>query len=96
MAKAASSPIVPEDQLVDGGPARDSFPDRVVDPIAVPYLSDRSPPALRDNIDVMERGEGMVLAGLRTPSARFTTTTVETVTFERPERDGFRGRNITA
>jgi hypothetical protein len=64
--------------------------ERVFDLIAVPYRSDRPPRALRDKIDVMERGEGMVLAAHHTPSSRFTTTTVETVTFEPPGRVVFR------
>ncbi|MDH4113696.1 MAG: SRPBCC family protein [Actinomycetota bacterium] len=64
--------------------------ERIFDLIAVPYLSDRPPKALREKIEVLDRGEDMVLAAHRTPSSWFATTTVETVTFERPGRIGFR------
>lgn len=77
-------PLGPQTIVIDAPRAR------VFDLIAVPYLSDRPPRALRDKVEVMERGEGMVLAAHRTPSNKFTTTTVETVTFEPPDRVVFR------
>jgi len=63
--------------------------ERVFDLIAVPYVSARPPRALREKVQVIDRGQGMVLAAHRTSSTRFTTITLETVTFERPERVGF-------
>lgn len=59
--------------------------------IAQPYLA-RTPRAMREKLNVLERGGDMVLAEHFTPLAggRLTTTTVETVRFTRPERIDFR------
>jgi hypothetical protein len=61
----------------------------VFDVIATPYLG-RTPRALRDELAVWERGSDMVLAAHFTEVRCGTTTTVETVRFERPERVDFR------
>jgi hypothetical protein len=61
----------------------------VFDVIAAPYLG-RTPRALRSKLDVLERGEDVVLAAHHTPAYGLTATTVETVRFERPERVHFR------
>ena len=62
----------------------------VFDVIAAPYLG-RTPRAMADKLEVVERGSDMVLAAHFTPVARgFTATTLETVRFERPERISFR------
>ncbi|MGH9185430.1 MAG: SRPBCC family protein [Acidimicrobiales bacterium] len=62
----------------------------VFDVIAAPYLG-RTPRAMADEIDVLERGTDMVLAAHRTPvGGRIVTTTVETVRFDRPEAIDFR------
>jgi hypothetical protein len=64
--------------------------DTVFDVIAAPYLG-RTPRAMADEIDVLERGSDMVLAAHSTPvSGRIVTTTVETVRFNRPETIDFR------
>ena len=62
----------------------------VFDLAAVPYLSANPPRELREKVEVLERGTDMVLAAHRTKAGPFTTITVETVTFSRPERIGFR------
>jgi hypothetical protein len=64
-------------------------PEVVFDVIAAPYLG-RTPRAMRDKLDVWERGSDMVLAAHFTPNGPVTTTTVETVRFERPTRISFR------
>jgi Polyketide cyclase / dehydrase and lipid transport len=64
-------------------------PETVFDVIAGPYLG-RTPRALRDKLDVWERGSDMALAAHMTTTGRVTTTTVETVRFERPHRISFR------
>ena len=64
-------------------------PETVFDVIAGPYLG-RTPRAMRDKLDVWERGNDMALAAHRTVTGRVTTTTVETVRFERPHRISFR------
>ena len=64
--------------------------DVVFDLASVPYLSANPPRELRERIEVLERGTDMVLAAHRTQAGPFTTVTVETVTFERPERIAFR------
>ena len=57
---------------------------------AAPY-AERAPRALREKVQVLERGEGMVLAAHHTPvGQRLTAVTVETVTMEPPVRMGFR------
>ena len=61
----------------------------VFDMIATPYLG-RTPRALQDELAVWERGSDMVLAAHFTEVRCGTTTTVETVRFERPERVDFR------
>ena len=65
--------------------------DTVFDVIAAPYLG-RTPRALADELRVLERGTDMVLAEHYTPvhRGRLTATTLETVTFDRPHRVGFR------
>jgi hypothetical protein len=59
--------------------------------IAAPYLG-RTQRALAGKLRVIERGETMVLAEHYTPvfGGRLTATTLETVTFDRPHRVGFR------
>jgi len=64
-------------------------PETVFDVIAAPYL-ERTPRALQDKLDVWERGSDMALAAHMTTTGRLTTTTVETVRFERPHRVSFR------
>jgi hypothetical protein len=62
----------------------------VFDVIASPYLG-RTPRAMADEIDVLERGTDLVLAAHRTAVGdKAVATTVETVRFERPERVSFR------
>lgn len=57
--------------------------------IADPYLG-QTPRALRDKLEVWERGSDMVLAAHFTELKCGVTTTVETVRFTRPERIDFR------
>jgi len=64
-------------------------PESVFDVIAGPYLG-RTPRAMSDKLDVWERGSDMALAAHMTTTGRLTTTTVETVRFERPHRISFR------
>jgi uncharacterized protein YndB with AHSA1/START domain len=64
-------------------------PETVFAVIADPYLS-RTPRAMQDKLRVIERGSDMVLAAHFTTAGRLTTTTVETVGFERPHRVSFR------
>lgn len=62
----------------------------VFDVIAAPYLG-RTPRAMADEIEVLERGNDMVLAAHRTPvGGGIVTTTVETVRFDRPATIDFR------
>ena len=62
----------------------------VFDVIAAPYLG-RTPRALAEEIDVLERASDMVLAAHRTPvGAGIVTTTVEMIRFDRPETIHFR------
>ena len=61
----------------------------VFDVIATPYLGP-TPRALQDKLQVWERGSDMVLAAHLTEVKCGTTTTLETVRFERPERIVFR------
>jgi hypothetical protein len=62
----------------------------VFDVIAGPYLG-RTPRALGDKLEVLERGSDLVLAAHFTEVGHgVTATTVETVRFERPERIAFR------
>ena len=64
-------------------------PQTVFDVIAGPYLG-RTPRAMSDKLDVWERSSDMALAAHTTVTGRVTTTTVETVRFERPHRISFR------
>ncbi len=64
-------------------------PGTVFDVIAAPYLG-RTPRAMHDKLRVWERGSDMALAAHLTTAGRLTTTTVETVRFERPHRISFR------
>jgi uncharacterized protein YndB with AHSA1/START domain len=61
----------------------------VFDVIAGPYL-ERTPHAMRDELHVWERSSDMALAAHVTKSGRLTTTTLETVRFERPHLISFR------
>jgi Polyketide cyclase / dehydrase and lipid transport len=61
----------------------------VFDVIAGPYLG-KTPRAMKDHVDVWERGTDMVLAEHRTKVASGVTSTLETVRFERPDRIDFR------
>lgn len=61
----------------------------VFDVVAAPYLG-KTPRALERKLRVLERGEDMVLAAHFTSVGPVTTTTLETVRFERPERIHFR------
>lgn len=57
---------------------------------AAPY-AERRPRAMREKVDILERAAGMVLAAHRTPvGGGLTAVTVETVTFDPPDRMGFR------
>ena len=61
----------------------------VFDVVAGPYR--RTPRAMSHKLEVLERGDGMVLAAHHTPGAYgLTTTTLETVRFEPPGRIAFR------
>jgi hypothetical protein len=62
--------------------------DVVFDVVSDPYLR-RTPRALRSKLEVLERGDDMVLAAHYTRTHGLTATTVETVRFERPERVHF-------
>lgn len=64
-------------------------PEVVFDVIAAPYLG-RTPRALAEKLQVWERSGEMVLAAHFTQVKCGTTTTVETVGFERPGRIDFR------
>ena len=61
----------------------------VFDIVTAPYLR-RTPRALAGKLEVWERGSDMVLAAHFTEVRGRTTTTVETVRFDRPERIDFR------
>lgn len=61
----------------------------VFDVIAAPYLG-RTPKALAAKLEVWERTPGMVLAAHHTDVKGKTTTTLETVGFDRPARIEFR------
>lgn len=63
--------------------------DVVFDVVSAPYLG-KTPRALRAKVEVLERGEDMVLAAHHTRAYGLTATTVETVRLERPERVHFR------
>lgn len=57
--------------------------------VSTPYLG-RAPRALREKVEVLERGDDFVLAAHHTRAYGLTATTVETVRFEPPERIHFR------
>jgi hypothetical protein len=63
----------------------------VFDVIALPYLG-RTPRAMSGKLQVLQRGTDMVLAEHYTPAhgGRLTAATLETVTFDRPQRIAFR------
>jgi len=62
----------------------------VFDIVAQPYLG-RATRAMHEKLEVVERGDDMVLAVHHTPvHGRLTARTVETVRFTRPERVDFR------
>jgi hypothetical protein len=61
----------------------------VFDVVSSPYL-EKTPHALRSKLEVLERGDDLVLAAHFTRVYGLTATTVETVRFERPERVRFR------
>ncbi|HJR96160.1 MAG TPA: SRPBCC family protein [Gaiellaceae bacterium] len=63
--------------------------DIVFEVVSTPYLG-RTSRALREKVDVLERGDDLVLAAHRTRAYGLTATTVETVRFEPPERVHFR------
>lgn len=74
------------------GPITRTFaapPEVVFDVIAAPYLG-RTPRAMANELRVWERGKDMVLAEHLTTVGRRTTSTLETVRFERPELIDFR------
>lgn len=72
--------------VVDIGADRET----VFDLLAQPYLG-QATRAMREKIEVLERGSDLVLAAHRTPvGGRLFATTVETVRFTRPERVDFR------
>jgi Polyketide cyclase / dehydrase and lipid transport len=64
-------------------------PEIVFDVVAGPYLG-RTPRALARKLQVWERGSDMALAAHFTQVKCGTTTTLETVRFQRPERIDFR------
>jgi hypothetical protein len=64
-------------------------PDVVFDVIASPYLG-RTPRALADKLQVWERGSDLALAAHFTEVKCGTTTTLETIRFQRPDRINFR------
>lgn len=57
--------------------------------LASPYLG-RTPKEMRERLEVVERGEDLVVAAHHTDLGRYTATTVEAVGFEEPERITFR------
>jgi Polyketide cyclase / dehydrase and lipid transport len=65
-------------------------PEVVFDVIAGPYRG-RTPRAMSDKLEVLERGGDMVVAAHRTPvGRRLVATTVESVRFDRPATVDFR------
>jgi hypothetical protein len=61
----------------------------VFDVVASPYLG-RTPRELREQLEVLERGSDLVVAAHHTRLSLLTSTTVESVRFEAPERISFR------
>lgn len=68
----------------------DAPPETVFDQLAAPYLLDSPPRALREKVTVLDRSSELVVAAHRTRVGPMTTVTVEAVSFERPNRIGFR------
>ncbi len=64
-------------------------PEAVFDVIAAPYLG-KTPRAMKEKLEVWERGSDMVLAAHHTTVRGRVTTTLETVQFQRPEQIDFR------
>ncbi len=73
-------------QVIRIGPPREI----VFDLVRVPYLSATPPRELREKVQVIDRGGNLVLAAHRTTVGRFTPTTVESVSLDRPGRVSFR------
>lgn len=67
----------------------DAPPEVVFDVIAAPYLG-RTPRAMADKLAVWELGSDMALAAHFTQVKCGTTTTLETIRFQRPDRIDFR------
>jgi hypothetical protein len=66
-------------------------PRDVVYAVASAPYAERRPRAMQEKVQILERGDGMVLAAHRTPlGAGLVAVTVETVTFQPPARIGFR------
>jgi len=63
--------------------------DVVFDVASNPYLG-RTPRAMKKKLEVLERGDGLVLAAHYTHAYGLTATTVDVVGFEPPERIRFR------
>jgi hypothetical protein len=63
--------------------------DVVFDVVSGPYLR-KTPRALRAKLEVLERGDDLVLAAHHTPVYGLTATTIEAVRFDAPERVNFR------
>lgn len=63
--------------------------DIVFEVVSTPYLG-RASRALREKVEVLERGDDLVLAAHHTRAYGLTATTVETIRFEPPERVHFR------
>jgi hypothetical protein len=64
--------------------------DVVYDVATAPY-AERRPRTMQEKVQIVERGDGMVLAAHRTPvGGGLVAVTVETVTFDPPARIGFR------
>lgn len=66
-------------------------PRDVVYAVATAPYAERRPSAMQEKVDILQRTGQMILAAHRTPvGTRLTAVTVETVTFEPPQRIGFR------
>ncbi|MGH3496836.1 MAG: SRPBCC family protein [Nocardioidaceae bacterium] len=66
-------------------------PREVVYAAATAPYAERRPRAMAEKVQILERGDGMVLAAHRTPvGGGLVAVTVETVTFTPPERIDFR------
>lgn len=76
-------PLGPIDLMIDAPRAM------VFDVVASPYLG-RTPRELSDQLEVLERGSDLVVAAHHTRLSGFTSTTVESVRFEAPQRISFR------